>query len=798
MKLIILPILFFLLISTSLKSQKTISYLYDPNLEPPDLIIDVIHLKGEIYNIDPINQTLSGKAVFTFKPINKQTDSLVLTVPEIELSSASIDNISAAIRTSGGMAIIYPGQKLDLDRTYSLTVIYKANPTTHLYFSGWNDPLNLKRKQIWAHDPSHWLPFVNAKHDLLTTEIIVTFDKKYAISSNGVRLSVKDNPDGTKTWHYKMSKPHVIYLVCLVIGDYHYKEMKTKRGLPLEYWYYPDQEDRFEVAYMHSREMFDFFESETGLNYPYELYRQMPVQDYLYGGMETTTATVFGDYMFVDNRGFDGRNYINVNAHELNHQWFGNYVSHLNGRHTWLTENFATYWAKKFEQYMLGEDQYQYQRKLELDETLEDARKNNFPIVYSGAGRAKWYPKGSLVLDMLRDYLGNEPFKKAINHYLISHPYGVVETNDFLKAIREATGQSMDWFFEQWYYKGGEPFYKVSFSEFDDLDGKRFSRFFVEQIHETNDLTGLFNMPVEFEVVYTDGSKSTKKQWISQKFNEVLVTNPERKTISYMIFDPGRKILKQVQFQKSGKIWLAQAEQADQLLDRYDALIALRDAPISDKRAVLANMFSREKFHLTKSEIISQLSVDKELATIELMRKAISDPDPFVRRAVLQAYPDIPGIFQSDFEKLLSDSSYINVELALTNLCNSFPENTGRYLGQTAHETGWRGKNIRIKWLEIAINYEASSRSFDYLKELISYSGVSFEFETRMNAIKALQSLNYLDEDVAENLLEAVQYWNFKLSDVAKTALKYYFQQTRYKKMLDVEFGDNIPSFLKY
>ena len=792
------PLLLFLFATLLSSAQKPVSYQFDANLEPPDQSIDVIHLKGEIFSIDPYRQEVKGKATFTFKPLIPVCDSIVLTVPEIKVEKVLMDGVDAKIETRGSLAVVFPEKKPVWERTYTMVVYYQAHPTTNLYFSGWNDTLNLKRKQIWAHDPSHWLPFVNVKQDVLTTELLVTFDKNYQIASNGIRKSVKENPDGTKTWHYLMTKPHVIYLVCLVIGDYRYKEMITKRGLPLEYWYYPDQENRFEVAYKHSKEMFEFLEEETGLEYPYELYRQMPVQDYLYGGMETTTATVFGDYMFVDQRGFDGRNYINVNVHELTHQWFGNYISHLNGRHTWLTESFATYYAKKFEQYMLGENQYQYQKKLELDETLEDEKKNLNPILYSGAGRAKWYPKGSLVMDMLRDYLGEEPFRKTIHHYLRSHPYDVVETNDFLKAIRETTGQSADWFFEQWIYRGGMPYYEVKFTEYDDVTGNRFSRFSVDQIHETNDLIGLYSMPFEFLVVYSDGSKSSQKQWISRKNEIVLVPNPDKKSVEWVIFDPGRKIMKQTRFEKPVSMWLSQAAKGDNMLDRYDALIALRSFSMSEKRKLLTDQFSRETFHLNKSEIISQLAGDHEIVTINLLRNAINDPDPFVRRAVLQAYSQIPGILQPDFEKLLSDSSYINVELALGSLCASFPENTGRYLEKTAHETGWRGKNIRIKWLELAVQYEASARSFENLKELISCSGISYEFETRMNAINALQRLNYLDAEVTRNLLEASVYWNFKLADVAKNTLKYFYRQNRYKMLIEETAGeDNLPQFLR-
>ena len=93
----------------------------------------------------------------------------------------------------------------------------------------------------------------------------------------------------------------------------------------------------------------------------------------------------------------------------------------------------------------------------------------------------------------------------------------------------------------------------------------------------------------------------------------------------------------------------------------------------------------------------------------------------------------------------LTDISYINVELALANLVNSFPAEADRYLEMTKNEEGWRGKNIRIKWLELAIGLGKK----EHLDELIRYSSKSYEFETRQNALMALKRLNYLDEQVA-------------------------------------------------
>jgi len=160
---------------------------------------------------------------------------------------------------------IYPGQFLRKDSTYSITIDYISNHPTYLYFSGWNDPAGIKRKQIWAHRPVTWLPYLD---DRLTVDMNVTFDNHYKVFSNGERIEVKDNEDGTSTWHYRMNHPHPYFSTALVIGDYLYRSWENNNGLPLEMWYYPDQADRFETTYAYMDEMIAFFEQETDLPYP--------------------------------------------------------------------------------------------------------------------------------------------------------------------------------------------------------------------------------------------------------------------------------------------------------------------------------------------------------------------------------------------------------------------------------------------------------------------------------------------------------------------------------------------------
>jgi aminopeptidase N len=728
---------------------------------------------------------VTGKVSFTFTTIRPKTDSVLFWAPDIIFSHVEIPGIEIAYKKTGDNLVIYnlSDKEMAKGKVFEITMEYTSKPKYDLFFIGWNEPALRNNKQIWAHRPSHWLPYHS---DRLTADMFITFDGKYKVMTNGVRESVKDNKDGTKTWHYRMYKEHPFFSTCLVIGDYKFLEMKTSTGLPLELWYYSWQEDHAEPTYRYTPQMFEFFNEEFGMDYPYELYREAPVEDYLYGAMETTTSTVFGDYLAVDDRAFDGRNYVNVNAHELAHQWFGNCLSHQKSCDVWLTESFATYYAKLFEREVFGEDYYQWVRLQELAETLEASKKDPFPVGHSRGGRARWYPKGSLVLDMMRDVMGDEGFMASISRYTNQNAFSEVETPEFLASIYDATGQSMDWFFDQWIKRGGEPWYDVGYRIGRSGDGMMQTVINVMQVHERNDLVGLFRMPIGFEVYYDDGTVDKKTEWIENEYTDVIVPNPAGKTVSFVLFDPGRNILKTVTFPKSYEDLSAQAINAPGMIDRYDALIGLRSFPLGQKETVLLQAWDKEKFHLTRTEILKQLFEGGNTSYEFVYAHAIKDPDPLVRRAALENTGKVPENMKQETENLLSDYSYLNVEKALDVLSRSFPHDIPRYLEATKSETGWRGMNIRMKWLEIAIQAEQR----EYLGELTNYAGPNYEFETRINAFNLLKKLNYLDQKSAWFLVDGFLYWNYKVSNAAKDVLVYFYQQNRYKILIDSTLDD--------
>lgn len=769
------------------KQDKTVTYLYDESAQPPEMFIDISHMKAEITKIEPKTKYIETKVTYTFKVLRTQVDSIIFLSPEIKITKCTINNIDATCKPSGDRIIVTPKQKLEWQKEY--TLYFECNNTLTApwpIFTGWDDETNTKRKIIWGLAFNRIIPDISIKHDLMTTELIVTFDSKYKVCSNGVRLEQRANKDGTTTWHYKLSNGHNFYLMDFAIGDYDYKSFKTDRGVNLEYWYYADKKDCFEPTYRYSKQMFSFLEKETGLDYPWELYRQVPVIDCPYGGMECTTATNFNDVMQCDARGFLDKNYVNVNIHELVHQWFGDYNSYTNGQNVWTSESFATYYAKKFEQFQLGEDQYQRIRNNELNDAIERSKKDDYPVGHGKGGRERWYPKGSLVIDMLRYVMGEDEFKFFINYYMHKHKYAVVEGNDIKVAIRESTGRTMDWFIDEWVNRGGEPNYKISYKQLETLKGERNTHISVTQIHETNNLIGFFKMPIVLEVHYKDGPMDSKKEWIEKEYSEVIIPNKNKKEIAFVLFDPDRNIVKKQTFERTFEELSAQLLTAQNMIDRYDALLEMKKIDIDKKRDILIKSFSKENFFMIKAEIITQLTDDKNSASLELFRKAINDKDVNVRKAIVNNIKSIVESIRADYEKLLADSSYNVIAAALDNLVYNFPANTEHYLDLTKTTEGSIGKNVRIKWLELAY---ISKKDDKFIKELFEYCNIKrYESFTVINALKAIKRLNYLNPTLAHYLFEDATYWNDRINPDAKDALTFFYEEDQYKKMLKDEF----------
>ena len=304
--------------------------------------VDFVKMDGVI-TPNPLTKTVTGGIIYDFI-VNTIIDTIRIDAKNMDFENLKINNREVKYKNNNRELLLFEGFKKGKNR---LTFSYSATPKQTLYFNGEGDKL-----QIWTQGQgkytSHWLPSFDDVNEKVIFNMTIYFSNNYNVLSSGVLKKVTPNKvtNGIiKKWEYQMKKPMSSYLVAIAIGDYRNKVVASKSHIPLQLFIQPKDTAKFEPTYRYSKQIFDYLEAEIGVKYPWQIYKQIPVEDFLYAGMENTSATIFAQDFVVDDIGFNDRNYVNVNAHELAHQWFGDMVTAKSGKHHWLQEGFATYYA---------------------------------------------------------------------------------------------------------------------------------------------------------------------------------------------------------------------------------------------------------------------------------------------------------------------------------------------------------------------------------------------------------------------------------------------------------------------
>lgn len=406
----------------------------------------------------------TAKAFISFKDRKQEVKGVITYEFEIlnDIDSVFVDAINFKnihyILDNQFSDSLYNGNKLIIKHpfkaksTHKIDIFWNTIPKKAMYFIGWD--FNQEKKQIWTQGQgkytSNWLPSLDDMNDKIEFDLSITFDSNYQVIANGKLTSKKQNKV-TTTWHYNMKKPMSSYLVALAIGKYHKKIAYSKSGIPLEMYYYPEDSTKFETTYRYTKQLFDFFEAEIGVPYPWQNYKQIPVKDFLYAGMENTGTTIFSDSFVVDSIAFIDKNYVNVNAHELAHQWFGNLVTQVSSTHHWLHEGFATYYALLAEKEVFGND-YFYERLYEYAQELNEQEKAGLStsLLNPKSSSITFYKKGAWVLHMLYKEVGHKAFKNAVKNFLKNHQFKNVNTHNFIVEVEKASGKDLSSFVKIW------------------------------------------------------------------------------------------------------------------------------------------------------------------------------------------------------------------------------------------------------------------------------------------------------------------------------------------------------------
>lgn len=408
-------------------------------------------------SINPLSKQLEGTVVYTFKTLEK-VSSFFLDAKGMEFSTVLLNDKKVKYDIEGNKITLF--KKLRKNSTNKLVLNYKVKPSQAVYFIGWDQ--QDANAQIWTQGQgkytSHWLPSFDDMTEKVEFDLQFTFDKKYDVIANGA-LKKTDISGDLKTWNYDMAAPMSSYLVAFAIGNYNQKSERSNSGIPLEMYYYHLDSLKVEPTYRYSKQIFDFLETEIGIPYPWQNYKQIPVRDFLYAGMENTGTTIFSNAYVIDSMAFVDKNYLYINAHELAHQWFGNLVTEKDASHHWLQEGFATYYAYLSEKEVFGDD-YFYWKLYETAQQLKE-------LSIAGKGQAltnpkasslTFYEKGAWALLMLREQLGEKDYKKGIEEYLRKYEFQNVTIPQFMASMEAVSGLDLTEFVRIWLKNTEFPF----------------------------------------------------------------------------------------------------------------------------------------------------------------------------------------------------------------------------------------------------------------------------------------------------------------------------------------------------
>lgn len=640
-------------------------------------INDLVHTKLEV-TFDYDRSWMYGKAWITLQPHFYATDSLTLDAKGMEIKKVEIANGSPLKYAYDGMQLrIQLNKMYSGGEKYTIYIDYISKPdelkvqgsaaitdAKGLYFINPKGEKKNKPTQIWTQGETEansvWFPTIDKPDQKTTEEIYMTVPKKYVTLSNGKLVSQKDNADGTRTDYWKMELPHAPYLFFMGVGDYAIVKDSYK-GKEVNYYVEKEYEKVAKTIFGYTPEMMAFYSKITGIDYPWVKYSQIVGRDYVSGAMENTTATLHQESAQQDARELvDGNGWESTIAHELFHQWFGDLVTTESWSNLTLNESFANYSETLWDEYKHGKDAGAAQNYKDMQGYLgsESQDKNLVRFYYRDKEDmfdAVSYNKGGRILHMLRNYVGDSAFFKALNLYLTTNKFKSAEAHQLRLAFEEITGKDLNWYWNQWYYGSGHPQLEISY-DYDDNAKK-----VTVNIKQTQAGDKVFMLPLAIDI-YNGAAKTRHQVWIKNKeeaFTFNYTTKPDLVNV-----DGDKILLCEKKDNKTLDNFIHQYKYAGNYVDRREAIDACAEKQQYEpkaldllKLALKDNYFDLREYALGKLDMKNP-TVRKSVETL-LADIAKNDKKPTVRAEAISLLGEYENkTYEPLFLAALKDSSY--------------------------------------------------------------------------------------------------------------------------------------------
>jgi aminopeptidase N len=406
---------------------------------------------------------ISARAVLSVRRA-AGTSTLVLDLLDLRVRKAMVNGMNAPFSRTDSTVVI------ELPRTEGDSLLVTVE-----YGGVVKDGLIIRTDSLgrwtgfadnWPNRARHWIPSIDHPSDKATVTWRVTAPAARTVVANGAlieRTPLPSRRGGARTLSvWRESRPIAPYLMVIAAAPLAMVDLgRTACGLaeqpgcvPQSVYASPELRDYLPGPFADAGAMVAYF-SELAGPYPYEKLAHLQSAT-RFGGMENATAIFYSDAAF-RRRSVS----TNVIAHETAHQWFGDAVTEREWSHLWLSEGFATYFAELWAQHSQGDSVFEARMRAIRDQILSDSVVAMRPVIdttetnYMRLLNTNSYQKGAYTLHMLRSIVGDSAFFSGIRRYVSQHRHSTALTADLKDAMEHASGEELDWFFDEWLRRPG-------------------------------------------------------------------------------------------------------------------------------------------------------------------------------------------------------------------------------------------------------------------------------------------------------------------------------------------------------
>ncbi len=610
---------------------------YTPPVEWPERPprFDLLHQRVAL-SVDWSHLAIAGQ-VQTSVIATRITDTVRLDADHLTITGAN-DRMGRKLRftaDSTHVTVRLP-RRAAVGDTVTFTLTYTGVPERGLYFVP-------RSHVVWtqgeAIETRSWVPTYDFPNDKATWEFLVTADSGMSVLSNGTLAAVTPagGGNGRQVWHWKQEQPASTYLYSVVIGPLTVLRDQW-RGRPVDYWVAPDTAPAGWRTFGETPSMIETYSQVLGVNYPWPKYSQAVIPDFTYGGMENVSATTQTDLVLHGAEGEPEASGRGLAAHELAHQWFGDYTTTATWSHAWLNEGLTTYMEsvqnEKSRGWPAGQlswyNQQQQAMRADLNQVRPlvwgDTASDPIQLFFSG----HIYPKGAQVAHQLRRLLGDSLFWAGMQRFLVDNAYQPVRTEDFAVAFERTANRDLDWFFDQWVYGVGYP--KVKVTRRWDAATKQL-HLTVAQTQPIDSTRPLFRFPVTVRIITADSV--VRKELSVTKREETFTLSLPSAPLSFR-FDEGAWLLGTVTTDQTPAELAEMAKHDLEFGARNWALRALATDSTAVADSARRFIVLNEREASLRELALVQLTDRHDATDIPLITSALRDPASGVRGAAIQ------------------------------------------------------------------------------------------------------------------------------------------------------------------